>query len=247
MRGRRTPMDPTGPCPGVDIKTWHSYEAVGPRGIEALTQGDDPLPCYADPQWIADKGAGEPLINPATIDPEPVDEGSVDLGFDTLRWQRWLGECADGRTFSPSEFWFEGRGLSAMQPDDTGAWDLPEILGGMIIANPPGFFIQTDAEVYDVQGDTLTVGLYGEGSGPVGAAGSGPTETVEVTVLDDETQCFLHDPEGEPGLGLGQVPCQELLDWLAETDEDPAYVTIITDPGPTTTAHQVRTLSVPSG
>src|SRR5690606_1830674 len=65
MRGRRTPMDPTGPCPGVDIKTWHSYEAVGPRGIEALTQGDDPLPCYADPQWIADKGAGEPLINPA--------------------------------------------------------------------------------------------------------------------------------------------------------------------------------------
>lgn len=247
MRGRRTPMDPTGPYPGVDIKTWHSYEAVGPRGIEALTQGDDPLPCYADPQWIADKGAGEPLINPATIDPEPVDEGSVDLGFDTLRWQRWLGECADGRTFSPSEFWFEGRGLSAMQPDDTGAWDLPEILGGMIIANPPGFFIQTDAEVYDVQGDTLTVGLYGEGSGPVGAAGSGPTETVEVTVLDDETQCFLHDPEGEPGLGLGQVPCQELLDWLAETDEDPAYVTIITDPGSTTTAHQVRTLSVPSG
>lgn len=242
-----TPVDPTGPCPGVDIKTWHSYEEVGPRGLEGLTEGADPLPCYADPQWIADLAAGGPVTNPATIDPDPVDKGSIDLDFDTLHWQRWQGQCADGSTFSPSEFWFEGRGLSAIQADDTGAWDLPQILGGMIIANPPGFFIQTDAEVYDVQGDTLTVGLYGEGSGPVGAAGSGPTETVEVTVLDDETQCFLHDPAGEPGQGLGQVPCQELLDWLAEADEDPAYVTIITDPGSTTTAHQVRTLSVPRG
>lgn len=244
-----SPLDPTGPCPGVDIKTWHSYEAVGPRGLEGLTQGAGPLPCYADPQWIANLASGEPVTNPATIDPVPVDEGSIDdlEGRGALHWQRWQGHCADGSTFSPSEFWFEGRGFSAMQFNDTGAWDLPEILGGMIIANPSGSFIQTDAEAYDVQGDTLTVGLYAEGSGPVGAAGASPAETAEVTVLDEETQCFLHDLERGPGQGLGQVPCQELLDWLAETDEDRAYVTIITDPGSATTAHQVRTLSVPSG
>lgn len=240
-----TPADPTGPCPGVDIKTWHSYEAVGPRGLEGLTEGADPLPCYADPEWIADLAAGEPVTNPATIDAEPVEVGSIDLDFDTLHWQRWRGQCADGTSFSPSEFWFEGRGLSAMQTNDTGTWDLPEILGGMFIANPPGFFTQVDAEVYAVEGDTLTVGVYGDGSGPVGAAGSQATEPVELAVGDDETRCYLHDTGGEPGQNLGQVPCRQLLDWLAQTDVAPAYVTIITDPGGD--VQQVRTLYVPGG
>lgn len=62
---------------------------------------------------------------------------------------------------------------------------------------------------------------------------------------DDETQCFLHDTGGEPGQNLGQVPCWQLLDWLAQTDVAPAYVTIITDPGGD--VQQVRTLYVPGG
>lgn len=167
--------------PGLDLRAWSE-----PDTWPCLVEGADP--------W-AEGGV--------SLDPEPVETGTEQIGDLTAEWTRWEAVCGDGQSFHPEQWWFP----------EVGA--LVQNLGGGQMVAETAAGIARDDLTTSVQADRILASdvdestLRGETTTPNDYGWERAGTTVDLHFTED-TVCFT---SGDGNYGEDSVPasCADLV------------------------------------